>query len=170
MPSKDKMLTIDIDMKGLDDGLKKFFGSVDPKARQKALMSMGLQALNNTVNGSPSEDSRPPILTGRLRGSGTVFVGNKRIGDSLYPGGTPATSSGENNSNVITVGFNTEYAARMHEHLEPYGTPDPITGKTFKAHRDAGTVTGKFLERHLKADKEELMKLFSLIYKKEAGT
>jgi len=54
--------------------------------------------------------------------------------------------------------------------MEPHGTPDPIIGKTFKPHREAGIVTGKFLERHLKSDKEELFQLYSDIYKKEAGT
>ena len=54
--------------------------------------------------------------------------------------------------------------------MDPYGTPDPKIGKTFKAHRDAADVTGKFLERHLKADKEELFDLYTQIYKKFAGT
>lgn len=169
-----KMFTMDIDTSSLDAGLKKFFKVIDPKAREKGLFAFGLQLLNNTVNGSPNEASRPPIKDGRLRGSGSVFVGNKKVGDtstfSGTSGGTPATSSGESNPNVITVGFNTEYAARMHEHLEPYGTPDPWFGKTLKAHMDAADVTGKFLERHLKADKEELFFLYAKIYRKFAGT
>ncbi len=155
----------------LSKGLRDFFKYKDPVSREKGMFAMGLQLLNNVVNGSPNEGSRPPILTGRLRGSGSVFVGNKKIGDSLFGAdGTPSSSSGEKNPNIITIGFNTKYAARMHEHLSPYGTPDPKTGKTFTARRDSGTVTGKFLERHLKSDKEELLYLFTVIYRKYAGT
>lgn len=155
----------------ITERLNKFFKKIDIKAREKGLMALGLQLLNNTVNGSPRENARPPIMTGRLRGSGSVFVGSKKIGDSLFAGGgSPSQSSGENNPNVVTIGFNTEYAARMHEHLEPYGTPDPKIGKTFKAHRDAGAVSGKFLERHLKSDNNDLWDLYTKIYKKEAGT
>ena len=167
-----KMLKITADMTSLINGLTTFSRIIDPKAREKGLFALGLQLLNNTVNGSPQEPSRPPILTGRLRGSGSVFLGNKKIGDSLFAGagqGTPSTSSGESNKNTVTIGFNTEYAARMHEHLDPYGTPDPKIGKTFKAHRDAADVTGKFLERHLKADKEELFSLYILTYRKFSG-
>lgn len=163
-----KMLKI---TENISEGLKKFVKTVDPRAREKGLFALGLQLLNWTVNGSPNEGSRPPIYTGRLRGSGSVFVGNKRIGDSLFAGqGTPATSSGEANKNVVTIGFNTPYAARMHEHMEPYGSADPLIGKTFKPRRDAGTVTGKFLERHLKSDAKGLWQLFADIYKKNAGT
>lgn len=151
--------------------LNNFFTKVSPKAKEKGLIALGLQLINNTVNGSPRESSRPPIDTGRLRGSGSVFVGNKKVGDSLFAGkGTPNSSISENNINTVTIGFNTEYAAKMHEHLEPYGIPDPITGKIYKPRKDSGTVTGKFLERHLQADKEDLFDLYTQIYKKNAGT
>lgn len=156
----------------ISSGLRNFFGTVDPKAREKGLAALGLQLLNNVVVGSPGEGSRPPILTGRLRGSGSVFVGSKRIGDTLFMSseGSPAQSYTESNKNIVTAGFNTPYAARMHEHMSPHGTPDPIIGKTFQAHRDADAVSGKFVERHLKADKTELFQLYTDIYKKEAGT
>ena len=154
-------------------GLNKFFKKIDPKAREKGLISFGLQLINNTVNGSPNEAVRPPIRDGRLRGSGTVFVGSKKVGDTTFAGkgGTPAQSYNERDKNIITVGFNTEYAANMHENLQPYGKQFVPGGKIPKrTAANVADVGGKFLERHLKADKDELAKLYADKYRKEAGT
>jgi hypothetical protein len=155
-------------------GLSRFFDRIDPKAREKGLIAFGLQLINNSVNGSPNESVRAPIRDGRLRGSGTVFVGSKKVGDTTFlgKGGTPALSYTESNLNVVTVGFNTEYAANMHENLAPEGKQFTPGGK-YKPKRTAANVAdvgGKFLERHLKADRKELVQLYTDIYRKEAGT
>jgi len=170
-----KMLTIDFDTSDMEKELKKFFNKIDPKAREKGLMALGLKLLNYTVNGSPRESSLPPIRDGRLRGSGSVFVGNKKIGDTLFAGkgkGTPVTSLRENNPNVVTIGFNTPYAAKMHENLIPYGE-QYVPGGKVRAKRtkeNVAGVRGKFLENHLKNDKKELYGLYVKIYRKAAGT
>ena len=155
----------------ITEGLKKFFNKIDPKARGKGLVALGLQLINNTVQGSPRESVRAPIWKGRLRGSGSVFVGSKKVGDTLFLGesGTLAQAHAENNFNVVTVGFNTEYAARVHERLKPAGDWIP-GGKSGKGASISADVGGKFLERHLKADKTELYQLYTDIYRKAAGT
>lgn len=153
------------------EGLKRFFKKIDPEAREKALMAWGLQLVNNVVLGQGNSGARPSIKTGRLRGSGTVFVGSKKVGDTLYleKEGTPASSYTEKNENVITVGFNTPYAAIQHEKLSPANNWVP-GGKDGKGAAISGGVEGKFLETHLKKDKEDLLKLYTAIYKKNAGT
>lgn len=167
-----KMFGLDINAKSMTTNLNKFFKKIDPQSREKALIAAGLELINFVVNGSPNEPIRPPIKYGRLRGSGAVFLGNRKVGDTLFAGasGTPASSSGENNPEVITVGFNTPYAARMHEHMAPATKKDPWFGIIFYPHRDAGSSGGKFLESHLKADAKEFGKTYSEQYRKFAGT
>lgn len=158
-----KMLAI---RDSLTPGLKKFFKKIDPEAREKALAGTGMQIINWVVNGSQRSPIKPPIKSGRLRGSGTVFVGKKRIGDTMSAGkgGTPARSqSVDSSKDVIVVGFNTQYAANMHENLDPYG-------KKFQPHKDQGKAFGKFLERHLDADKKAAFELYAELYRKWAGT
>jgi hypothetical protein len=159
-----------VNASSMTNRLKEFFGKIDPAARQKALAAAGMELINYVVLGKGGDPVRPPIRTGRLRGSGTVFVGNIKIGDTLFAGsGTPASSITERNPDVVTIGFNTEYAARMHEHMVP-GTPDPIIGKTFVPRGDPGKSGGKFLERHLIADAKNFFDTYSQQYRKFAGT
>lgn len=127
------------------------------KTREEALTKAGLQGLNWMVNGSPNERVVPPIKTGMLRGSGSIFVGNKFI--SATPDksgyGTPNTSySGKDNT--ITWGFNTDYAARMHE-----SNWNP--GKYSKQSKDVGN---KWIRKHLDADKELLFDFIAKTYQK----
>jgi hypothetical protein len=127
------------------------FGKLDIAIKQgvdKALGAMGLQLMNNTVNGSMTVATRPPILEGVLRGSGSVFVGSKLIATSKKTVGRPATSYG-GKANEATVIFNTAYAARWHENRFNPG-PGSI--------RD-GNVGWKYLEVHMKGDSQELMEL-----------
>ncbi len=151
--------------------LSLFFNKIDPEAKEKGLIAFGLQLLHNTVVGSPNEGVRAPIRKGRLRGSGSVFVGSKKVGDTTFLGkrGTPAQSHSEKNPNIVTAGFNTEYAALVHENLQPKGSWVP-GGKDGKGASLSADVGGKFLERHLKADKDELMQLYTDTYKEFAGT
>lgn len=121
-----------------------------------AKKALGLQLLNNVVNGSPKEPIIPPILTGALQASGSVFVGNKFILDTssrAVSGGdapTPNKFFREKNT-TVTVGFNRPYAARWHEN--PF-IPGPVS-------QQAGSVGNKYLEKHLKADGPELYSLYA---------
>lgn len=128
-----------------------------PVELKKSMGKAGLQMLNWTINGSPNLPLRPPVLTGRLRGSGSVFVGSKFIADTNKDGkGTPNTSyqAGEFQ---ITIGFNTPYARRMHE--IPF-KPGPVS-------QQSGDVGNKFLTRHLEADKALMMQFIAKLMKKE---
>ena len=44
-----------------------------PAINRKAMAAVGLQLINNIANGSKGNPIVPPILTGLLRGSGSVF-------------------------------------------------------------------------------------------------
>jgi hypothetical protein len=139
----------------ISSGIAKFKAS-NPKVQEEALVKAGLQLLNWIVNGSPKESVVPPVLTGQLRGSGSVFVGNKFI--SATPDqsgkGEPNTSYNAPN-NVITVGFNTSYAAKLHETAW-----NPGVGS-----QRSGNVGNKFIRKHLAADKDLLFSFIAKIYR-----
>ena len=149
--------------KGFDKYILKT-GIGQPKAsgaHKKASVALALQLLNWTINGSARVNVTPPIKDGVLRGSGSAFVGGDLIGDTKtqYPHGTPNTSYNKTDPNDITVGFNTAYAARLHE---TDWTPGP-------ASEQAGDVGNKFLEKHIEHDGPDLLKLYAAIFKKESG-
>lgn len=133
------------------------YNRVFSKNDEKARIITGLQLLNNTINGSPAESTVPPILTGLLRGSGSVFLGSKVVGfaPKVKGQGNPATQHSEKKG-VVTVGFNTAYAHRMHEY--PF-RPGPIS-------EQSGDVGHGFLIKHLVNDKDELMELYSSYIRK----
>jgi len=146
----------------LSSGFKKYF-AIHKKIHPKAAAAVGLQLINNIVNGSPKETVTPPILTGHLRASGSVFVGSQLVGDtrSQPASGNPGTPnlSHSDNENTITVGFDTPYAAWLHENT---WTPGPVS-------RQSGDVGNKYIEKHLQKDGEELIKLYADIQKKATG-
>jgi len=134
-------------------------GPVDVKAKS----AMGLQLINNVVNGSPGSSVTPPVLTGRLRASGSAFVGGRFVGDTSKLGvsggqATPNRSYSEKNT-VVTIGFNTEYAARWHE--RPF-RPGPVSTQS-------GNVGTKYVEKHLKADGKEIFQLYADIVRRETS-
>jgi len=135
------------------DEYDRLFRSNDMKARGM----VGLQLLNNIINGSPGESVVAPILTGLLRGSGSVFVGSKVIGFSprINNEGNPATVIRED-PGVVTVAFNTGYAAKLHEY--PF-RPGPIS-------QQSGNVGYKFIIKHVSADRNELMDLYATFIRK----
>lgn len=154
--------TIVIVKNTLDKGLKTYFGKVDT-VTPLALGKGGLQLLNNTINGSPAAKAVPPKLTGHLRGSGSVFVGNKLVGDTQKneSSGTPNRDHSDSD-NVITVGFDTPYAAKMHEHIGVDYKLGPISEKS-------GNVEVQFLTKHIEGDKDEILQLIATFVKKETG-
>jgi len=128
-------------------------------ADKKAKVAMALQLLNWTINGSGRVNVTPPIKDGILRGSGSAFVCGELIGDTKtnYPSGMPNTSYSNQDPEEIVVGFNTAYAARMHE---TNWTPGPASVQ-------AGDVGNKFLEKHMNADGKDLLALYAAIVRKE---
>jgi hypothetical protein len=138
-------------------GLQEFTSNYQ-KRNPEIMAKVGVQLLNYTLNGSPRVSVVPPILDGILRSSGSVFVGGKLVGTSPMVGkGTPNTSLSESNPNVITVGFNTGYAARMEN---DNWTPGPVS-------QQSGDVGNKFLKQHIDGDMEALSKLYSILAQKE---
>ena len=130
------------------------------EADEKARIKTGIQLINNIVNGEGGDTIRPPIDTGTLWGSGSVFLGSQNI--YITPPknglGSPNTShSGK--KGVITIGFNTEYATKMHN--EDWN-PGPIS-------RQAGGVGKHYVIKHLASDRNELMTLYATFVKKETG-
>ncbi len=140
----------------LTGGIKKY----DTKMKlenKRALGKLALTLLNNVVNGSPAEPVVPPILTGLLRGSGSVFVAGDLITTMDGYDNTKANRSYKGKKNEVTIGFNVAYAAKMHEHTGNWG---PYS-------KQSGDVGRKFLEKHLDADKEELLKNYAAFMKSE---
>lgn len=133
-----------VDMKPLKKLAKR-----SPKLFQKAMEKGAIQFLAWANDGSPLEPRRPPIRWGVLRGSGSAFVGSKLV--ATTPASGDATPLGTYNDVPTTISWiwNTPYAARMHEHTGDWG-------KFTKADAQAGN---KWLEKHLQADKEALLKM-----------
>jgi hypothetical protein len=157
-------MPIEILKNTIDDQYIKFLRE-DKKKRPMVLGKVGLQLINWVVNGSPRSSITPPVLTGALRGSGSVFIGDKFVGGTdFYPvtgdGVRTINRSHSGKENEVTIGFNTAYAAKWHE--------NPFTPGKFS--QQSGDVGNKYVEVHLKADRLDLTKLFALLYSKEMGT
>ena len=147
------------DSKSMEKELKKLMKE-SPKALKKAMEIAGIQFLTWANNGSSKESRKPPIRRGFLRGSSSAFLGSELIG--MYDGedNREANKSYSDKDFVLTWGWNTEYATRMHE-------TDYMPGPFSKQDGDAGN---KWLERHLKSDRELLMAVIAKEFKKGLGT
>jgi len=155
----------------LTSGLEKLQYS-EKTANEKACIKVALQLLNYCAVGSPNEPTMPPILTGYLRGSGSVFVNNKFISATPKVNGkgeplrsfSPLFSKGHT---VISIIYNTPYAARWHE---SYGwTPGGKTPSIAKQNNPNITrnVGNKWVTKHLNADSKDLMYLYQVTMNKE---
>lgn len=132
-----------------------------PAAFKKALEKGAIQLMTWMNDGSPREDRTPPIRWGILRGSASAFVGNKFVGvaPSTARGvPTPAKSYEAPSPMRVTIIYNTNYAARMHEWKGGWGE------KTIQA----GNAGNKWIEKHLIADKDAFMEVVAEAFKKEA--
>ena len=124
--------------------LKKLQKQLTPKGIEQGLAQAGLQLMSDAIDEAPSV----PLDESTLQGSGSVFVGNKLIGTSQDRAGgkgkpTPnrhLSGADQRQETVATVGFNTPYAARLHEHPE------------FAFQQNKGHEGGKFLEYKLFAN------------------
>lgn len=146
----------------LGDGLIKYKTKINmdasPGADFNAKKKVGMQLIMWIVQGSSKSGVVPPILTGNLRGSGSVFVGSELVFDTRgFVGvGTPCTSTSAKPSEV-TVGFNTSYAAMMHENT---WNPGPVSTQS-------GDVGNKFVQLHLQADAKACLQMYADSIKNE---
>lgn len=131
-----------------------------PAAWRKAKEIGAIQFLTWANNGSANESRKPPIATGFLRGSSSAFVGGKLVGVNQQENNQEANRDHSEKEGVITWGWNADYATRMHETEYNLGEHSQRDG-------DSGN---KWLEKHLKADRFNLMKVLSIEFKKEVGT
>lgn len=137
-----------------------------PQHFDKAMQKGAIQFLTWANNGSKNESRKPPIRWGVLRGSSSAFVGDKLVQTFRIPiksGADEAPSPLKDYKGkelVITWIWNTDYAAKMHEWKGGWG-------KFTEQDGDAGN---KWLEKHLRADRDDLMKMIAIEFKKEAKT
>lgn len=155
----------------LTAGLETYFkrAGINPNistcADRKAKIKCGLQMVNFIINGSSNESVTPPVKWGNLRACASVFVGSEFVGgNNLYsvkqnPGDEQPCTSYTGNANTITIGFNASYSARMHE---TEWMPGPVS-------MQAGNTGSKFVEKHLKADKETIIAMYAETFRKETG-
>jgi len=148
----------------LPDGLRKYQKTVDMDglhgADFKARSMMALQLLNFCNQGSANDPTVPPILTGNLRGSASVFVGAVLVQTTRgqYGIGEPATSCSDPGTD-ITIVYDASYAAKMHEDA---WEPGPRS-------EQSGNVGNKWVERHLAADGASLLEGYALALKNLTG-
>jgi hypothetical protein len=150
-------------------GLQKFFEMYKNQS-EIAKKKVALQLLNFVSNGSSKTSVVPPKRFGQLRASGSVFVGSELVKVTTGDKGTPAKDHTEPDDMTITVGFNTPYAARMHESLEPSGAPDPWVGRPLHQgiiSQQSGDVDAKFLEKHIEFDGPTLCEMYANIIKEK---
>lgn len=115
-------------------------------AAERGVALAAMRLLRDCVMDMP----KVPHDEGTLRGSGSVFVDNKLVqtSEAMTDGGkpTPARNFDQQLAEDVirgVVGFNTPYAARLHEHPE----------YTFT---EAGTG-GKYLERKMNENRPRYM-------------
>lgn len=120
----------DIDFKDFEKKFNQIVKKIVPELAEKGLGRAGMQLLSDSVMQRPTV----PHKEGWLRGSGSVFVQNELAGQSTSgKQGKAAKSHTEpikRNEIVAVVGFNTPYAARLHEHPE-FRFKEPGAGGKF---------------------------------------
>ena len=153
-------IDISINLKPLQELQRK-----SPEMFKKAQKVAAIQFLTWANNGSANTSRKPPIRWGVLRGSSSGFVGDVLISifpSVIKPGAPDEISPAESYSGkeyVITWVWNTDYAARLHEtEWDPgiFSTQDGDTGN-------------KWVEIHLLKDKDDLMKVIGLEFKRLSG-
>lgn len=139
------------------------FAKKSPTAFKKAMKVGAIQFLTWANTGSRKESRTPPIRWGVLRGSSSAFLGNELVTIfpvSILPGAkeepSPASSATAPEMTITWV-WNTDYATKMHEWKGGWG----------KYTVQAGDAGNKWLEKHIKADREILMETIGREFKKE---
>lgn len=136
-----------------------------PKLFKKALEKGAIQFITWANTGSVAEPRTPPIRWGVLRGSSSAFVGNKLVTifpQSILPAATEKPTPARSHTAdplTITWAWNTNYAAKMHEWKGGWG----------KFTQQAGNAGNKWLEKHLRKDRNALLRMIGMEFKKEVG-
>lgn len=117
------MSSFRFDSSQFEASLQRLVRDVMPDAIKRGLGVAGMQLLNDAALETPTV----PHDEGTLRGSGSVLVEGKLVGTSPSPRGkgTPATedtTTGRPGQFVAVIGFNTPYAAYLHEGVRLDGT------------------------------------------------
>lgn len=154
----------------------------DKRVREGAEQGMA-EAGAMLLNDSTMEIPRTPVDKGTLRGSGSVFVSGKlkKVSPKVNGKGDPATTAagmGTHIANAVEaqVGYNTPYAARLHEHPEflfgfsrsfksQFGVKNSSGKYTGTSKQNAGVrkraeaagTGGKYLESKMSAHREKYM-------------
>jgi hypothetical protein len=132
-----------------------------PERFGKAQGAALLQLLTWMNTGSPRSSRTPPIRKGILRGSSSAIAGGEVVGTGPnVPGATPADRGPKSGPLFGYLVYNVPYAARMHEHEGQWGE------KTLQA-GDAGR---KWMEEHLRADRDAFLEVLAAEFKRRAGT
>lgn len=133
MPVRGKQFHIEFDFSEVEKRLKLLEHLTQQRAKQ-ALEEIAKEVLTDSLTVPPTVPKR----TGTLRASGSAFVNHKLVattGGLFDMRGTPNTSSpgivlSTPNKPVATIGFNTQYAAAMHER-GPYDYTEPGSGRKY---------------------------------------
>lgn len=111
-------MDFDFDTKDFDEKIKKLVGKVMPEKIERGLGVAMLDLLNSCITEVPTV----PLKEGWLRGSGSIFVQNKFMQTSEGMDRAKAGYATKSYSEFIPketyvgfIGFNTPYAARLHE-------------------------------------------------------
>jgi hypothetical protein len=151
-----KSMTIDIEK----------FSSYSKKQIGFACDKAAVEMLTWMSNGSQKNNTRPPLRWGVLSASGSAFRGGKFLMDtSNLPvksedGERPTPNKQLHNTEAtgskvtMTWGFNTDYAAKMHEQKP---------GPNYKPnHKDPDRMMGnQWVTSHLDSDKDDLQKVIA---------
>jgi hypothetical protein len=89
----------------------------------------------------------------------------------MYKKGTPAKTHNAP-MHIITIVYNTIYAAKMHEDTWLPGGRNPSAKKmASNLARSAtfGDVGNKWLEKHMTADGKDLLEMYAMLLKKGTG-
>jgi hypothetical protein len=128
-----------IDTAEFDEKFKKLVNSTIPELQEKGMGVAMLACLGDCIMEVPTV----PVKEGTLRGSGSIFVQNEFIKDSSD---MPKAKSGNAVRNHVeakkphkligVIGFNTPYAARLHENnfnfTEPSSGPKYLESKLLR--------------------------------------
>jgi hypothetical protein len=137
----------------------------DPHNWKMAQKIGAVQFLTWANTGQGKSSKKPPIRFGVLRGSSSAFVGNELVlifPQTIKQGASEAPTPAQTYAgalDVITFVWNTDYATKMHEWSGGWG---PFT-------RQDGDAGAKWVEDHLKADRNALMAVIGMEYQRAVG-
>jgi len=130
-----------LDTQNFDKKMQRLIKHTIPSLVEKGMGRAMLSLMNDCILEVPTV----PLKEGWLRGSGSVFVQNKLVGTS--PHGRPGRAVTAHiepprpHTWIGAIGFNTPYAARLHEGLgftftEPSAGPKYLESKLLQHRND----------------------------------